>query len=64
MDLFRCESMPLRSYWVMVVMDVFTRRIIGFSAQHAPVDGVGVCRMFNLFGSNSPPLAAFVRLEG
>ena len=31
----------------MVVMDVFTRRIIGFSAQHAPVDGVGVCRMFN-----------------
>jgi hypothetical protein len=24
-DLFRCESMLLRSLWVMVVMDVFTR---------------------------------------
>jgi hypothetical protein len=29
-DLFRCESILLRSQWVMVVMDVFTRRIIGF----------------------------------
>ena len=29
-DLFRCESILLRSYWVLVVMDVFTRRIIGF----------------------------------
>lgn len=29
-DLFRCESILLRSHWVMVVMDVFTRRIIGF----------------------------------
>jgi hypothetical protein len=26
-DLFRCESILLRSHWVMVVMDVFTRRI-------------------------------------
>ena len=29
-DLFRCESILLKSYWIMVVMDVFTRRIIGF----------------------------------
>src|SRR5271167_4794763 len=29
-DLFRCESILLRSFWVMVVVDVFTRRIIGF----------------------------------
>lgn len=29
-DLFRCESILLRSSWVLVVMDVFTRRIIGF----------------------------------
>jgi putative transposase len=27
-DLFRCESILLKSYWVMVVMDVYTRRII------------------------------------
>jgi hypothetical protein len=26
-DLFRCESIVLRSYWVLVVMDQFTRRI-------------------------------------
>jgi putative transposase len=27
-DLFRVESILLRSHWVMLVMDVFTRRII------------------------------------
>jgi hypothetical protein len=29
-DLFRCESLSLRTHWVLVVMDQFTRRIIGF----------------------------------
>ena len=29
-DLFRCESILLRSHWVLVVVDVFTRQIIGF----------------------------------
>ena len=33
-DLFRCESILLKSHWVMVVMDQYTRRIIGF-AVHA-----------------------------
>ena len=28
-DFFRCESILLRSHWVMVVMDVFSRRIVG-----------------------------------
>jgi putative transposase len=46
-DLFRCESILLHSYWVMVVMDVFTRRIIGFGVERADIDGVAVCRMFN-----------------
>jgi putative transposase len=46
-DLFRCESILLRSYWVMLVMDVFTRRIIGFGIERADIDGVAVCRMFN-----------------
>lgn len=32
-DLFRCESILLRSYWVMLIMDVLTRRIIGFSVE-------------------------------
>jgi putative transposase len=47
LDLFRCESILLRSYWVMLVMDVFTRRIIGFGVESANLDGVAVCRMFN-----------------
>jgi transposase InsO family protein len=47
LDLFRCESILLRSYWVVLVMDVFTRRIIGFGVERAPIDGISVCRMFN-----------------
>ena len=45
--MFRCESILLRSHWVMVVMDVFTRRLLGFGVEPAPVDGISVCRMFN-----------------
>ena len=45
MDMFRCESILLRSHWVMVVMDVFTRRLVGFGVEPAPVDGISVCRM-------------------
>ena len=37
----------LRSHWVMVVMDVFTRRIIGFGVERADPCGVSICRMFN-----------------
>jgi putative transposase len=46
-DLFRCESILLKSFWVMVVMDVFTRRIVGFGVEPAHIDGVGACRMFS-----------------
>jgi putative transposase len=46
-DLFRCESILLKSYWVLVVMDQFTRRIIGFGVHAGNVDGIGLCRMFN-----------------
>ena len=46
-DLSRCESILLRSHWVLPVMDVFTRRIIGFGVERAYVDGIFVCRMFN-----------------
>jgi transposase InsO family protein len=46
-DLFRCESILLKSFWVMVVMDVFNRRIVGFGVEPAHIDGISVCRMFN-----------------
>jgi putative transposase len=59
-DLFRCESILLRSHWVLLVMDVFTRRIIGFGVEHAYLDGVSVCRMFNhaTAGQHLPKLSA------
>ena len=46
-DLFRCESIVLRSYWVLVVMDQFTRRLVGFGVQCGAATGADVCRMFN-----------------
>ena len=46
-DLFRCESILLKSHWVMVVMDQYTRRIIGFGVHAGNVDGPALCRMFN-----------------
>ena len=46
-DLFRCESILLKSHWVMVVMDQYTRRIIGFGVLAGNVDGPALCRMFN-----------------
>ena len=46
-DLFRCESILLKSHWVLVVMDQFTRRIIGFGVHAGDVDGPALCRMFN-----------------
>jgi len=35
-DLFRCESILLRSHWALVVIDVFTRRIVGFGIAAKP----------------------------
>jgi transposase InsO family protein len=46
-DLFRCESAVLHAYWVLVVMDQYTRRIVGFGVHAGAVDGVGLCRLFN-----------------
>ena len=54
-DLFRVESILLRSHWVTRVMDVFTRRIIGFGVEPACIDGISVCRMFNHAISGQPP---------
>jgi putative transposase len=46
-DLFRCESIVLRSYWVLVVMDQFTRRLVGVGVHRGAVNGSDLCRMFN-----------------
>ncbi len=52
-DLFRCESLILKAHWVMVVMDQFSRRIIGFAVHAGALDGPAVCRMFNSIISGS-----------
>ena len=46
-DLFRCESILLKTHWVLVIMDQFSRRIVGFGVHAGDVDGVALCRMFN-----------------
>ena len=46
-DLFRCESALLRTHWVLVVMDQYTRRIVGLGVHAGSVGGQALCRMFN-----------------
>ena len=55
-DLLRCESIVLQSYWVLVVMDQFTRRLVGFGVHRGPVDAPSLCRMFNaaIHGRGAP----------
>jgi transposase InsO family protein len=72
-DLFRCESIRLKTHWVLVVMDQFTRRIIGFAVQAGDVDGPILCRLLNraISGKHTPrylssdndPLFTFHRLR-
>ena len=55
-DLFRCESLILRTHWVMVVMDQFTRRIVGFAVCGGSPDGPTVCRMLrHIILGSAPP---------
>src|SRR2546430_3131168 len=37
LDLFRCESVALRTHWVLVVMDQCSRRIVGFAVHRGVV---------------------------
>ena len=46
-DLFRAESITLKTHWVMVVMDQYTRRVVGFAVHAGNVDGPAACRLFN-----------------
>ena len=52
-DLFRWESIVLRRYWVLVVMDQFTRRLVGIGVECGTVTGAEVCRMFNAASSRA-----------
>ena len=47
-DLFRVESIHLKSYWVLAVIDVYSRKIVGYSVFAGnTVSGQNLCYMFN-----------------
>lgn len=45
--MFWCESILFKTHWVLIMMDQFTRRIIGIGVHAGDVDGVAPCCMFN-----------------
>jgi putative transposase len=53
-DFFRCESIALKFYWVMVVMDQFSRKIIGFAVHRGNLSGNAICCMLNKITSKQP----------
>jgi transposase InsO family protein len=50
----RCELILLHSHWVLVVIDVFTRRIIGFGIERASIDGIAACRVHRAIAGLTP----------
>src|SRR5690606_18835718 len=53
LDFFRCESLILKSHWVMVVMGQYSRRIVGIAVSAGPLDGPTICRMFGNIASQA-----------
>jgi len=47
LDFFRCESLGLQSYWAMLVMDLFSRKIIDYAVHKGPIDGSAAVMMLN-----------------
>ncbi len=72
-NLFHCESILQKPYWEMLMIDIYTRRIIGFSVHTGNTDGIAVCCMFNkiiakkvtpkYLCSNNDPLFKFHRWQ-
>ena len=46
LDFFRVESILLKSYWVMIIMDQYSRKIIGLAVHKGPMNGPVICLMF------------------
>lgn len=46
-DFFRFESINLQTHWVMIVIDQFTRKIIGFAVRQGDLSGFDICCMLN-----------------
>ncbi len=65
LHLFRCESATLRTHWVLLVIDQFTCRIIGFGVHGGIVDGLTLCRMFQqaIRGNSLPNTSARIMIR-
>jgi len=46
-DFFCVESVLLKTHWVLIVMDQYSRRIIGIAVHCGPLNGPCICEMFN-----------------
>ncbi len=46
LDMFCVESITLQTFWIMIIMDQFTRQIIGFAVHRGSLDGPSACWMF------------------
>lgn len=55
LDFFRVESILLQSLWIMVVMDQFSRRIVGFEVCADNLSGSKICSMFEKISSDIYP---------
>jgi hypothetical protein len=52
-DLFYCEPITLKTHWAFVIMDVWSRCMIGCSVNKGFLDVPTLCRMFNQIISNN-----------
>ena len=59
-DFFKCESINMRTYTVMAVMDQFGRRVVGFAIHAGDPSGVDICRMFNSVISDQSQLPKYL----
>lgn len=53
-DFFRFESINLQTHWVMIVIDQFTRKIIGFAVRQGDLSGFDICCMLNKIIADKP----------
>ena len=54
-DFFKVESVFLKTYTIMIVMDQYSRKIIGITAERGCLDARQICRMFNEITTGLPP---------
>ena len=62
-DLFCCESITLQTHWVMVVMDYFTREMIGIAVTQGSSCGEDICRIFSEISSASSRLPFYLSTD-